>query len=168
MNISPITGRRLPPMEVEAAVVQYYRNKGLGARLGWHEFMKCWVIEIDLKDDDPRREAARKGLGRAVEVVPLHYPSKGGHMTAMELDEIGASGIVELLQQGDLLTGRGEYPDLLTAVRAQHARNEKNKADMYARAAEAGMEAANRNKRQILEGLGHSLPFVTVNDTLKS
>ena len=156
---------RFPPAEIADAVTLYFRAKGRHARLVWNEVMRCWQIEIELSGDDPRMKAYQAGVrnARPVEVVPLHHRPKGStHLVAMDLDEIGASGITELLAQGDLLTGRGEFPDLLSAIRAQHERNEKHKADMFAKAFEAGMEATERNKRQILEGLGHSLPFVTV------
>ena len=156
---------RLPPVEIADAVTLYYRNRGRGARLVWSDVMRCWQIEIELSGDDPRMKAYQAGVvnARPVEVVPLHHRPKGSpHLVAMDLDEIGPSGITELLAQGDLLTGRGEFPDLLSAIRAQHERNEKHKADMYAKAFDAGMEATQRNKRRVLESLGHSLPFVSV------
>lgn len=159
---------RLPPVEIADAVTQYYRAKGKGARLVWNGVLQCWEVRIELDGDDPRMKPVRAGVRGAVpfEIVPLHYHSKTGHLVAMDLDEIGASGIVALLQQGDLLTGRGEFPNLLAAVRAQYERNEKHKADMMEKAVQAGLETADRHKRQILEGLGHSLPRVTVSQDI--
>lgn len=130
--------------------------------------MRCWVVELDLRDDDPRIGAWKEGRLRVkpVESVPLHRTGKTGHLEAIPLDDLGASGVVALLDEGNVLTGRGKYSSLMHAVRAVEDRNTYLEEQMEKAAVEAGLDTADRHKRQILEGMGHSLPFVTVPESI--
>ena len=156
------------PHSFQNAVRLWGWRHGTDAWLSWNTLLKCWVIELALKDDDPRMKAWQAGevKRRPSDSVPLQRRNKSGHLVGIELEELGVSGLERLLDEGNVRSGTGKYPSLMQAVRAVQDENDRLEQQMEKAAVEAGMETADRYKRQILEGLGHSLPRVTVPTTI--
>ena len=172
-TVIPFRGRssRVAPNEYRDAVELYARSVGAHADIVWAEPpVACWQIRLALNPGDPR---CRRQDGEALEVVHLHeyvhpdpdHPSYPRHDPALlkrltrrhprtnrllpahvpiELDELGMSGIIGILEKGSLLTGRGEFQSTEEAlhhlrrhhhgVRARSRADQKQSVRDYARA----------------------------------
>lgn len=135
-------GRRMehpvPPADVSEAVVRWFRdNGGRHARLEWHGLLGCWVIHVTRRSDDPLQDLVRTGrIAEATESIALHRPAGPGLGYApMDLEQMGVSGVLEMLDRSNTWSGRGEYASLAEAVAAhgaaQRAQEEKMETDAY-------------------------------------
>lgn len=137
------------PWEMQDAVQSWGRSKGRPARLAYVPAIKTYVVEIDLKPDDPRLRAFKEGrLGiEPKESVYLHYqpldesgsPKRGGYVP-LNLTDLGVEGLMEILHRGDVTSGRGEFKDFMDAVNEAGRRNDRLK--------NAIRDAARDNARQ--------------------
>lgn len=124
--------RRIAPNEFSEAVEHYARQHGGHARIEWVPApANVWRVMLTLKPGDPRMKA-----GQTEEAVTLHewvspdptHPSYPWHdlkkldrlrrnnrnqriasYVSLELEELGPTGMVEMLEKGSLLSGRGEF-----------------------------------------------------------
>ena len=115
---------RRPPAEIELAVREWARKKGKTTRFRFVPEMGCWTINLSLRPDDPMLAAWRSGKLKQAEeptegVILQEWDAQRGRYVPLNLDEWGASGIVELLERGDLTSGRGEFNSLQEAVAHQ-------------------------------------------------
>jgi hypothetical protein len=159
------------PSEIKDAVELWARQWGRHGTVTWNPWMKCPVIELTLKPDDPRLRGWKEGrvTREPRECIPLHYQprdAKGNaemHFVGMNLAELGVSGVIEILNRGNMQSGRGEYADMMTAVRSVAERNEKLREDMRNTIRDNSRERAKDMRRQIFD-----LPLVSVPADLES
>lgn len=161
-------GRPVAPWEIADAVTAWARDNGReGARLVWSAPMKCWCIEFDLKADDPRMAGWRDGRlkRKPVETVVLHkQKGTSAHFEAMDLEQMGASGIRALLDEGNLWSGTGKYPGgLMEAVKAVEEKNDRVRAE-FERVAVENARLRARDERSWVTGT----PRVSVPDNIES
>lgn len=142
--------RTIPP-DVRDEIILWFREQGRMASVVWNDVMRCAEIRVRFKDDDPRMGAFRSGRTRLdYDPVWLHHETKDG-LVGYNLSEMGASGVRNLLDQGNLHSGRGEYRDLYESIKATHARNERTQAEIKKAAMEAVKERSHLKRRAILQ-----------------
>lgn len=115
------------PVEMQDAVELWARSKGRHARIAYIPAMRTYVVEIELKADDPRMRGWQEGRlpVKPTEQVFLHYqPKPGSSFKPLALEDIGVSGLMEILNKGDMTSGRGEYSSPQEVVNAIGRRNE--------------------------------------------
>lgn len=163
------------PPDVRDEIILWFREQGRMASVHWNEVMRCAEIRVRFRDDDPRMKLHREGRwgedasGKRVRLnlpdydpIWLHHETKEG-LVGYNLSELGASGVRNLLDQGNLHSGRGEYRDLYESIKAVHARNEKMQEEIKKAALEGVRERSHLKRRAILQ-----LPQVPVGIDLKS
>lgn len=155
------TDRRINiPYQISDAVEMWARNRGRHATIGWNVAMRCAVIDLTLKGDDPRLKAYQEGRLKfePKESIPLHYqPKEGAPFVAINLEDLGPTGIVEMLEKADTWSGRGEYGSMLEAVRAVERFNNDKREKMREAVLEASRDRARDYRRQVFD-----LPLVSV------
>lgn len=123
---SPTSGRPVPSDYAEA-VEQWARNHGGHATLKWLRApMNCWAVILSYRVNDPRLQdptaegekvllhdykPAQWWARHAPNRARRHYRTNAimhGHY-AYELDELGVEGIIQRLDKGNILSGRGEF-----------------------------------------------------------
>jgi hypothetical protein len=183
--------RYSPPPLVADAVEQWARSWGrCPSRVEFNEDVGCWVIRLARKADDPARRAVREGLfstamqdglserqkearERALagavrdaetESVMLSEPAgEGLGYRALNIHELGPSGVVQVLDRANLWSGRGEHRSLqegIWSVRAETAAREERLLD---EAEQAGRDIAADIRRRALK-----IPYVGVGIDLKN
>jgi hypothetical protein len=113
------------------------------------------VIELSIKDDDPRMKGWREGKlkSKPVDKVPLLYQKtfrdqygkeqRSPRYSPIDLEELGVSGVLEILNRGNLASGTGEWRDLMQCVQSVAAKNDALK-DSIMRAARDNARARAR------------------------
>lgn len=149
------------PFEIRWAVQDWAANWGRSAELEWNPHMGCFCIFLSLKPDDPNMRAWRMGDLKQdkapTEAVPLHYwDSEEERYKPLALEEYGANGILEMLNKGNTWSGRGEYPSLMDACRAQIDQTERKRRENRAKARESGKEYGWLHRRSVL-----GIPYIT-------
>lgn len=100
---------RVPPVEYADAVEKWARGRGRHARLVWMSVTGNWQVRFTLMPNDPRGSSATPW-----EPLDLLRPGKirapsgkwiPGYV-GVELDELGIGGIVAILEETSLETGR--------------------------------------------------------------
>ena len=151
---------RKAPAEIRDGVELWARKHGRTGDVKWYDApMNCWAVRLGYRPNDPR---ARDGSKH--EVVFLHewksaewwaendsMRARRHHRTnrimpayrAFDLDELGLGGVIEFLDRGDLLSGRGEFSSAAEAGRVQV---EKFRDEKHRRRREAQDNAAYRAK----------------------
>ena len=180
---------RQAPVEYRDAAALYARGFGAGGDVVWlGDPVNCWQVRITLSPGDPRlRKQDGEEIYETVELqefvhpdpthvsYPRHNPKlldslRRHHATnrllpgfvAFELDDIGVSGLVEMLERGSLLSGRGEQQSLEGALHhirgREHIRRDQAKAEsrQYAR------DLSVATRRRILK-----IPFIPVGIELR-
>ena len=135
--------RRLAPVEYRDAVALYARQHGGGGDIIWMGApVNCWRVQLTLKPDDPRLKGKDDEVYETVDLQqyvhpdPTHpaYPRSDPKLldklrrhprnnrlmpgyVAFELDELGVSGVTEMLERGSLFSGRGEFQSAEEAMR---------------------------------------------------
>ena len=117
------SGRRTAPYEFQDAVELHFRKSGRHARIVWIPEPVCqWQIRISLMPDDPVLAAWKAGEleEEPVETVEVtYYDEKVGLYVGYELDELGVSGLVEMLEKGDTWSGQGRFSSIQDALTYQ-------------------------------------------------
>lgn len=177
-RVSRHRGRRAP-LDYHEAVEKWARERGGHAKLVWYEDpMNCWAVVLSYKVGDPRaagpddgepvflhdwksaewweRNAPRRAKRhhRSNRVMPASY--------AYELDELGVQGIIERLDRGNILSGRGEFTSSEQAGRVQVEkwRDAKHRNRLSRR--DDAKHRALENRRW-----WHKIPFLPVGIDLK-
>lgn len=153
----------LPPVEIADGVELWARQQGRHARLFWHPVLNCFCIEFELRDDHPSlkkwQDQTAKLESKPTESVPLHsFNPKTQRYEAWDLEQRGVSGIINHLDQANLLSGRGEFNTLRESLAAVEAKNAANRERWRKYAGEGGREDAAPLRRRILG----NMPVVTV------
>jgi hypothetical protein len=164
------TGDRLAiPSEIRDAVASWARQWGRHGSIAFNHALKCAVIELSLKEDDPRLKPWKEGKlsHEPKECIPLHFQkpmgdgTKSVHYFPLNLDELGVTGIIEMLNRGNTWSGTGEYRSFKEAAQIMGEHNEKLKAQIKDAAIEEGRLRARDMKRQVF-----GLPLVSVPDNI--
>lgn len=173
LNVSPLSGAPVAPADLSDAVILWARGQGRRSRgVEWDADIGCFVIRLSRREDDPIHEARRQGRiseQDAMETVELRGwvwtdEAKGqGRFLPYDLEQFGPSGLVEMLDRGNVATGRGEYTSLQHYIGATVARNRAKKEAWKRQAEDQTRETANRYRRTIL-----GLPQVPVTANLKA
>lgn len=154
-----------PPLEVAEAVELWARKYGRHATLVYVPPMKCWSVNLSLKPGDPALKRWQEGKAdrEPTEGVLLiewdptlgdlnpATGEKAGGYRAVDLEEYGPSGVVDLLEKGDTWSGRGEFASMQEAVvgAASRWRNQKEATKAKLRS-EAGYHA--KHERRLYTG----------------
>lgn len=162
--------RQVPFAFRDAVELWARQNRGTHGSIGWNEALKCYVIDFDLKPDDPRMKAYRDGRVKhePKESIPLHRqltkvdPKTGrvthaGPYVAINLEQLGVSGLLEMLDKANAWSGRGEFKTMREAVQAAEDHNERLRAEIMKAAKENARDFAKDSRRQVFD-----LPFVNV------
>lgn len=145
------------PVDVREAVELWARqNRGTHGTVVWNTVMNCWEIQFELKAEDPRMKAWRDGKLRVkpMEPVFLHRQKRAAdgtptpHWEGVPLEELGVSGVLRWLDEGNTWSGQGRYRSFDQACKAADDHNEALKG-MIAKEAEinAGLRARDDRKR---------------------
>lgn len=161
--------RQQIPCEIADAVELWARQWGRHGTIGMNQALRCPVIELSLKSDDPRLKHWQEGRLKyePKESILLHYQrtepdgSKSVHFYPLNLEELGVSGVLEILDRGNMWSGRGEYENFQKAAQVMGEYNEKLKQQMKDAAVEEGRLRARDMRRQVL-----GLPLVSVPDNI--
>lgn len=147
------------PVDVREAVELWARqNRGTHGTIAYNQLMKCWQVNFDLKDDDPRMKAWRDGRLRVKpsEPVYLHRQAKNAdgsvcsphRWEGVPIEDLGVSGVLAWLDEGNTWSGTGRYQSFDAACKAADDHNAALKAKI-AKEAEinAGLRARDDRKR---------------------
>jgi hypothetical protein len=131
----------------------------------WNQVLRCPEIQFELKPDDPRLKGWMEGRlkQKPVESVFLHrWNSAKKHYEAISLEQLGVDGLRNLLDKGNLWSGRGEYRNLMDAVRAADEQNQALEKQMENAAVEGARLRARDDRRWAM-----GLPSVSVPDNVE-
>ena len=164
-----------PPAEIADEVELWARQSGRHARLHFFPVsfrhgriaQGTWVVRISLKPDDKRlklyqernRRSPEDGEVREppTEDVWLHESDGKGGYRALNLTDMGASGVREFLEKGNMWSGRGQFGSLEEQLRKV---NQDNEAARQKNRANAKDQALLRTADRRRSALG--IPFVGV------
>lgn len=149
--------------EIQDAAETFARKTGRHAKVFWHPILRCAVIEFSAHPDDPRYRAWQEGKLKfePKELVVLHrQTSPGSPYVAINLAEMGASGLAHLLEEADVWSGRGEHGSLNDSFAKVDAANEAARQNQINAVEEAARESAWLHRRSVL-----GVPFVSVPST---
>jgi len=161
------------PEDIVRAVEDWGKNCGRKAKIAFAPYPAglspaegCFTIFLERKDDDPVRRLYKEGKTPQMpyEAVPLQqWDKEQGCYFPLNIHEYGASGVVGILQKGDMWSGNGEYPSMKEAAKASIDRMEaamkKERADVN----EFGREIGSLHRRTAL-----GIPYVSVGIDLKA
>lgn len=158
MLISNISGRPIVPVDVEEAIILWFRAWGRGARVEWSEPLGCFVIHASRKSDDPVMRLWQEGklAEEPTEVIYLHEPNpRGPGFVAIDPGMLGPAGVRTWLDERNLWSGRGEFRSIQDAVERVTEANDRLEAERMN--GERGREAAWLVRRKALQ-----LPLISV------
>lgn len=140
------------PWDIADAIILWGRNTGRDVTPVWHPVLDAPIVKIRLRPDDPRMKAWQEGDLEEEPFETVLLPN--------DLENYGATGIVEILQKGDLMSGRGTSSNLMSATVEVIERNRKAREESKQRIVKAIQEASKE------EGLNYrnvkDLPQVSV------
>ena len=162
---------RRAPVEFRDEAELFARKHGGHGDVVWMPApVNCWQVRLSLPLNDPRLRDPDEGTHfESVElhefVDPRREPThphldmlRRHHRTnavmpgyiRIELDELGVSGMREILEKGSLLSGRGEFNDSMAATKAVMEGNRKTKAHNKHQQREHAIERIKHNRRAVL------------------
>lgn len=150
-----VPGRMAGPMAPAAfvdATQVWARNNGRTCRWKWIEEMGCWTINLSMKADAPIMRAYQEGRLKQdeppTEGIPLMETDENGKWRALDLEQYGPSGIVRMLEEADVWSGRGKHSSLTEVVKdvmeRNRAKREKTRRTLRDRAGDRFAEARRR------------------------
>lgn len=154
-------GRRVErptvPNDVDDAIKTFFRRADRVAAVEWHPILKCFLVRVERRVTDPVMQLVQSGKRserQVMESIPLHEPVPGMAMTfkALDLEQMGPSGVTRWLEEHDLWSGRGRYKHPLDASREADRDQAKRQADRDAESDERAQEIVRR--RMVENGLG--------------
>lgn len=146
------------PASVADAIQSFFRRSGREATTDeWHPLLKCFVVRVSRKETDPVMllvQSGKRSERQVMESIPLHEPVPGKAMTfkALDLEQMGPSGITKWLEEHDLWSGRGRYRHPLDASREAEERQKRVQAEQEAERDARGVELIRR--KMVENGLG--------------
>jgi hypothetical protein len=113
--------------EIRDEVEMYARESGRHGTLHYAP-NAGWFVRFTLRDSDPRMSLIRDGSATElfedvwfVRTVPGGRPFE---VEALDVQQMGASGVREFLERGNTWSGRGEFSSLEDALRQTRSGNE--------------------------------------------
>ena len=163
-----------PPADFADAVEMYARKSGRHAKLKFvPPPVNCWVVELSLRSDDPTMRGFQAGKLKEAptEVVYLWRESNAketarvgrAHMVGYKLDELGVSKMIEMLEQTNTLSGRGQYGSHAEAARDQAYKGERAREKLVDAGRQKARELAEDARRAI-----NKIPFIGIGIDLKT
>ncbi len=170
--------KRVAPVEFRDAVESWARQYSGHGDVVWVDNpINCWAVRLSLMPGDPRLKHPDEGTH--FEQTLLHewvdprrdpsHPKKDrlrrhertnrlmpGYV-AYDLDEIGIQGLVNMLEKGSLLSGRGEFKSPLAALQYTRNQHRKQREADFAAARDNAIQKAKAVRRRI-----QGLPLVSV------
>lgn len=149
------------PVEIQDAVEKWARRWGRHGRVVYIDhFDPPWPqVRLTPVSDDPQMERVQKGklpIEEAEETVELiEWDPKAEAYRPIPLEQLGASGVVRLLQKGNTWSGRGEYDSLQEAVVAAREEQKREQEQFEEDLKDAVKESARGSRRRVLD-----LPFM--------
>lgn len=119
------------PVEIRDAVEQWARTCGRHADIVFvpHTRPPIPQVRIELLPHDPRLRAWQEGDAdeKPVETVELvEWNDEKKCYVGMNLTDLGAGGVVELLERGNTWSGRGEFSSIQEGVVAARAKKKSH------------------------------------------
>ena len=164
-----------PPVEVADEVELYARQTGRHATVeyvptllkGTRPVAGTWRVRFTLKPDDKRLSLYQTGKmdEPPTEDVWLHVPDQASPLGYRPLDlvQLGASGVREFLERGNLWSGRGEYKSLEQMVREVRESNTRNREKHKQQ-----QKVTNREEQREKRRWRFKIPFLPVGIDLQS
>ena len=191
MTILTTAGRRQPtriaPNEFRDAVELYARQFGGHGDVVWvGDPINCWQVRLTLSPGDPRLRGMEGEVFETVELQEFVHPDSAhpafpatnrgllkhlrrdtrGRLlpsfVAMELDDLGVSGLVEILERGSVFSGRGEFKSAEDAMQAVLRRERDRRERMRLQNRQQARDVAVATRRRILK-----IPFIPVGIELR-
>lgn len=157
VTVGESRGVEAAPVWAQDAVMRWAREHGCApGTLRWNPLMQCWEIHLALKEDDPRLKAWQSGTApeKPTEVVFLHVrkerQGKRPRMVGLSLEDLGERGLREILDRGNLLSGRGEFKSLMESVRAAAEQREALREKRYRDAEQVARDNSREKRRSAL------------------
>lgn len=144
------------PVEIADVVEKWARKYGRHARITFIEAVEPPIpqVRITPRANDPVAEKVQTGElppEAAEETVELMRPDpEGGGYTPYRLEELGASGVLRILQKTNTWSGRGEFDSLEEAGEEARKRNQQNRRDAYEDGKDETLAAGRSVRRQAL------------------
>lgn len=110
------------PVEIADAVELWARQFGRHATIAWVPTSPPTPqVRISLKASDPMRQMADlfQGEEPAETVELVKWDEKRGCYAPVSLDDLGVTGVLEILERGNTWSGRGEFSSHEEALKAQ-------------------------------------------------
>lgn len=150
------------PIEIQEAAELWARKRERHCKsVKYNPYMNCFCVEFTLKPGHPDlhlwREGKLRQANEPTESVPLFEWGEDGECIALDLEQLGASGLVELLEQGDVHSGRGENQSLTDGVEKAIQHNRKVRAEQRQRVRDVGQDMKDTHRRSL-----YGIPFVSV------
>lgn len=158
--MSPADRRAIPVAMRDAVEMWARQNRGTHGYVAWNPVLKCAVIDLELRADDPRMKAWQEGRlkHKPMESIPLHYQAfGGGPFIAIDIEQLGVSGLLDMLDKANTWSGRGQYNNMIEAVQAAERQNENLRESVRKAALDNTRDRTRDMRRQILD-----LPLVSV------
>jgi len=147
--------QRRAPLEFQDAVELHFRKSGRHATIVWIPEPVCqWQIRITLRPDDPALAAWQAGEAEEepVETVEItFYDEDLGLYVGYELDELGVSGLTEMLEKGDTWSGQGRFSSIQDALTWQ-VENQRSTQERLRNAMRDEAMAVGRDVRKRVTG----------------
>lgn len=154
------------PAEIRDEVEKYAREWGRTGKVQWAP-VSGWFAEFSLKPDDPRMVSYQAGLAAEPEKERVWFhrqkPSRGlPEYEPLDIVQMGAAGVREFLDRGNLWSGRGEFRDMTDKMRKTFDANGKVAEVVRAEQKEKVMDHMKDHRRSLLK-----IPFLGVGVNLK-
>lgn len=162
-----------PPAEFADAAELYARRSGRHGTLKYvPPPVNCWIVELTLKSTDPRMLAWQTGQldSEPKEVVYLWRPATPKErakepltqFVGYKLDELGVSGMIQLLERTNTMSGRGEYKSLEQALKDQTDKRDEGQQKIADEARDNAHDRVMDKRRSVL-----GIPYLGVGIDLK-
>lgn len=167
MIMTPNLIRPTPPADISDAVQLWARQQARRfGRLEWNDMLNAWVIHFGRRESDPMMREWQEGRleQEPTESVILHeWDLATKRFTPFMLGEYGAEGIVRLLDEANMWSGRGHCDSIQEAVAAVRAHNTRTRERHHKEAREYGSDRWTDRRRAVL-----NIPFLPVGIDLRA
>jgi len=167
--------------EIQDEVELYARESGRHAKIHYvpteidiksgEVLAGTWRVDMTLRPDDKRNVTYQEGRmdKPPVEEIWIHDPNpspKGplDRYKARNIQQMGASGVREFLERGNIHSGRGEFSSMDDVIRKTDELNENKKQKRYDEAEDrVRMRSRDRRRSRLKKVHGKSsFPFLSV------
>lgn len=147
--------RPIAPLAFVVATDDWGRKSGRTVTWRWSREMGCWTLNLSLPATAPVMQDYQEGRLRQAEPptegIPLMEQDESGKWHALDLEQYGPTGIVRLLEEADMWSGRGKHRSLVEFVREVAERNRRNRQAVRARQRNWARDLAADVRRQIFK-----------------